>query len=176
MALVSASSIALKTTTGSTASCSAAPENRITLNSHGRTAMTLGGLRAKTTSSSSTFPIGLIGKPLSCGCGNTVFRRCDPSILFGTCTASRSRIATDIASSCKTAIGPTTEPALPHHHPGVQGNAPIEIDDVLVHHTDASRRDCLSDRCRFGRAVDAITGVLPALEEVERTRAERVAL
>ena len=49
-----------------------------------------------------------------------------------------------------------------------------EIDDVLVEHADAARRDGLADIFRLVGAVDAVQRVLVALVEVERPRAQRI--
>src|SRR5436190_22833600 len=54
-------------------------------------------------------------------------------------------------------------------------HARIEIDDVLVHHADAARRNSLADTVGLGGAVDAITCVLSVLEQIERAGAERIA-
>src|ERR1700721_2284956 len=49
-----------------------------------------------------------------------------------------------------------------------------EIDDILVGHADAAGRYGLTDIFRLVGAVDAIQGVLVALVEVERPRAQRI--
>src|SRR5262249_29677744 len=49
-----------------------------------------------------------------------------------------------------------------------------EIDDVLVGHADAARRDGMADIFRLVGAVDAVQGVLVALVKVDRPRAQRI--
>src|SRR5580704_11313938 len=49
-----------------------------------------------------------------------------------------------------------------------------EIDDILVGHADAAGRYGLADIFRLVGAVDPIQGVLVALVEVERPRAQRI--
>src|SRR5690606_31384323 len=53
---------------------------------------------------------------------------------------------------------------------GADLHALIEVDDVLIGHAEAARRDSFADRLRFVRTVDAIQ----CRAEIDRPRAERV--
>src|SRR5687768_12311303 len=61
-----------------------------------------------------------------------------------------------------------------HDHLGTEGGAVVEVDHVDVAHADAAGRDGEADLRGLVGAVDAVEGVLVALEQVERPRAEGV--
>src|SRR5262249_45158832 len=54
-------------------------------------------------------------------------------------------------------------------HPG------IEIDDILIHHADTPGRDGLADTIWLRGSVNAVSCVFPVFEQIERTRAKRIA-
>src|ERR1700694_581097 len=70
---------------------------------------------------------------------------------------------------------PSPHPRAQHHDLGADRRALEEIDDVLVEHADAARRDVLADGPRLDRAVDAEQRILVVLPQIERAGAERIA-
>src|SRR5688500_13999829 len=63
---------------------------------------------------------------------------------------------------------------LQHHHLGVDADAAVELDDVLIAHSEAARGDGLADGPGLVGAVDAEERVAAALMQVERAGAERI--
>src|SRR5262249_43584394 len=54
-------------------------------------------------------------------------------------------------------------------HPG------IKIDDILIDHADTPGRDGLADTIWLRGSVNAVSCVFPVFEQIERTRAKRIA-
>ena len=63
---------------------------------------------------------------------------------------------------------------LQHHHRRVRLDAIVEVDDVLVEHADAARRDRRADIFRLVGAVDAEQRILVTLIEIQGACAERI--
>src|SRR5690606_35293307 len=53
-------------------------------------------------------------------------------------------------------------------------DTPVEVENILVDKPDAAAGYRLADRPVLRGSVDAVESVLAALEQIERTRAERV--
>src|ERR1035437_1105332 len=62
-----------------------------------------------------------------------------------------------------------------HYDPRADRRVMVEIDDILVDHSDAAGRNTLADGPRFDGAVDAVKRVLVALPEVHGAGTERIA-
>src|SRR5450830_1645183 len=62
-----------------------------------------------------------------------------------------------------------------HYDPRTDRRALVEIDDILVDHSDAAGRNTLADGPRFDGAVNAVERVLVALPEVHGAGTERIA-
>src|SRR5450830_503153 len=56
------------------------------------------------------------------------------------------------------------------YHDGAHLDPLVEVDDVLVGHTDAARGNRLTDIFRLVGAVDTIEGVLVAVEQIHGAR------
>src|SRR5258708_3781811 len=61
-----------------------------------------------------------------------------------------------------------------HHDFGAYGRAVVEVNDVLVDHSNATRGNALADGPGLVRAVNPVKGVLVALPEIQCAGAERV--
>src|SRR5688572_29860145 len=64
----------------------------------------------------------------------------------------------------------------PHDDFGAEGDAAVEIDDVLVEEADAARGDVAADLAGLVGAMNAVEGVAFALMEIERAGAQRIEL
>ena len=87
----------------------------------------------------------------------------DPELRFG-----RDRLAETVSSLA------ALQPRSDDDDRVLPGNPAVEVDDVLVDQAHAARRHRLADAPPFGRAMDAVAGVLAVLVDVERARAERI--
>src|SRR5262249_51370955 len=61
-----------------------------------------------------------------------------------------------------------------HHDLGADARAIVELDDVLVGHSNAARGNALADGPRLVGAVDPVKGVLVALPKIQGAGAERI--